>query len=87
MGCVWGALRRSGAGGMAGGRTPPGLRERVDLEFLWWIFRYNDTRRAAVLHRLASVPPTTRVISLRSRRAAREFLAGLDQSMTSAWSS
>jgi adenylate kinase family enzyme len=73
--CLLGALQRQWRW-RRGGRpdAAPGLRERIDLKFLWWIFRYNDTRRPAVLARLAKAAPTTRVIRLRSRREAREFL-------------
>ncbi|MEO5704753.1 MAG: AAA family ATPase, partial [Candidatus Limnocylindrales bacterium] len=59
-----------------GGRpdAAPGLQERIDLKFLWWIFRYPDTRRPAVLARLAKLPATTQVFRIRSRREAREML-------------
>jgi adenylate kinase family enzyme len=73
--CVWGALQRHWRH-RGGGRPDmvPGQRERIDLKFLWWIFRYPDTRRPGVLARLAKLPSTTQVIRIRSRRAAREVL-------------
>ncbi len=73
--CVVGALQRHWRH-RAGGRPDmvPGQRERIDLKFLWWIFRYPDTRRPGVLARLAKAPATTQVIRIRSRRAAREML-------------
>jgi adenylate kinase family enzyme len=73
--CLWGALQRQWRW-RRGGRpdAAAGLRERIDLKFLWWIFRYPDTRRPGVLARLAKLPPTTQVLRIRSRREAREFL-------------
>jgi hypothetical protein len=54
-----------------------GQRERIDPKFLWWIWRYPDTRRPAVLARLAKLPAATQVIRIRSRREAREVLDSL----------
>jgi adenylate kinase family enzyme len=73
--CIWGALQRHWRH-RAGGRPDmvPGQRERVDLKFLWWIFRYPDTRRPGVLARLAKMPATTQVLRLRSRSEARKAL-------------
>jgi adenylate kinase family enzyme len=73
--CVQGALQRHWRH-RAGGRPDmvPGQRERIDLKFLWWIFRYPDTRRPGVLARLAKLPATTQVFRVRSRRASRELL-------------
>jgi adenylate kinase family enzyme len=76
--CLWGALRRHWRH-RAGGRPDmaPGLREHVDLKFLWWILRYPDKNRPSVLARLAKAPPSTQVIRIRSRRQAREILDSL----------
>jgi len=73
--CFQGALQRQWRN-RAGGRPDmvPGQRERIDFEFLWWIFRYPDRNRPGVLARLAKVPATTQVIRIRSRREAREML-------------
>lgn len=78
LACLRGALQRHWRH-RAGGRPDmaPGLKERIDFEFLWWIFRYPDTRRPAVLARLAKLPATTQVIRIRSRRQAREVLDSL----------
>ena len=73
--CVWGALQRHWL--HRGGGRPDmvaGQRERIDLKFLWWMFRYPDTRRPSVLARLAKLPPTTQVFRIGSRREAREML-------------
>ena len=76
--CLRGALQRHWRH-RAGGRPDmaPGLRERIDLQFLWWIIRYPDTRRPAVLARLAKLPSTTQVIRIRSHREARQVLESL----------
>jgi len=76
--CVWAALRRHWHH-RAGGRDDmvAGQKERIDLAFLWWIWRYPDTRRPAVLDRLAKLPPTTHVVRIRRRRQAQDVLAGL----------
>jgi adenylate kinase family enzyme len=73
--CIRGALQRQWRW-RRGGRpdAAEGLRERIDLKFLWWIFRYPDTRRPGVLARLAKLPTTTQVIRIRSRREARMVL-------------
>jgi adenylate kinase family enzyme len=77
--CVWGAIRRQWQW-RHGGRpdAAPGLRERIDLAFLWWIFRYPERSKPAVLRRLAALPATTAVHRLRSRRAIRDYLAGVE---------
>jgi adenylate kinase family enzyme len=76
--CIWGAIRRQWRW-PHGGRpdAASGLRERIDLAFLWWIFRYPERSRPQVLRRLANLPPTTVVHRLRSRREIRDYLAGL----------
>jgi adenylate kinase family enzyme len=76
--CIWGALQRHWRH-RAGGRPDmvAGQRERIDPKFLWWIWRYPDTRRPAVLARLAKLPATTQVVRIRSRREAREVLDSL----------
>ena len=76
--CIRGALQRHWRH-RAGGRPDmvAGQRERIDPKFLWWIWRYPDTRRPGVLARLAKLPPTTQVIRVRSRREARDVLDSL----------
>lgn len=76
--CVWGAIHRQWRW-RHGGRpdAAPGLRERIDLAFLWWIFRYPERSRPQVLRRLSQLPPTTVVHRLRSRREVRDYLAGV----------
>ena len=52
-----------------------GNRERLDPAFLAWIWNYPRTRRPGILQTLAALPPTTRVVRLRSRGEMRQFLA------------
>ena len=55
----------------------PGLNDKLDLAFLRWIWGYPNTRRPGILRQLAELPPSTRVVRIRSRAATREFLAGV----------
>jgi adenylate kinase family enzyme len=75
--CVRGALQRHWRH-RAGGRDDmvEGQKERIDLAFLWWIWRYPDTRRPGVLARLSTVPAGTVVHRFRSRLEVRAYLAG-----------
>jgi adenylate kinase family enzyme len=52
----------------------PGLHDKLHLAFVRWIWGYPNTRRPGILRQLSELPPTTRVVRLRSRRAMREFL-------------
>ena len=68
-----------------GGRGPtwrPGLNDKLDLKFLRWIWGYPTTRRPGILRQLAELPPSTHVARLTSRRAIREFLAGIEPAET-----
>ena len=54
-----------------------GNREKLDLAFLRWIWTYPRLKRPSILARLEALPPSTRVVRLRSRRAMREVLAAI----------
>ncbi len=54
----------------------PGCPEKVDGEFLRWIWNFNRNHRAAYLERFGSLDQP--VVILRSRKAAARFLAGLE---------
>ena len=74
--CVAGALRRSvGSHGRA--IQAPGCRERIDLEFLGWIWRYRADSRPRLDAALDRHRECLRVVELRSRRQARAFLDSL----------
>ena len=73
--CVASALWRSAR--YRGDSRPDmteGNKERLDLEFLKWIWSYPRAKRPSILARLAALPPTTRVIRLTSRGAVRRWL-------------
>ena len=55
----------------------PGLNDKLDLEFVRWIWGYPNTRRPGILRQLAELPPSTRIVRLTSRRAIREWLASV----------
>ena len=75
--CLWRVVRRRFR---YAGRSRPdmteGCPERLDAEFLAWIWGYPATRRPRVLARLAAAGHV-RVVQLRSRREVRQFLADL----------
>ena len=76
--CVAGALRRSlGRHGEA--VQAPGCPERVDVEFLRWIWRYPTASRPRLDAALDRHGARLRVVELRSRRQAALFVAGLDE--------
>lgn len=54
---------------------PPHCHERLDAEFLHWIWTYPRARRPSVLQRLSDAGPAVRVVRLRSTRAVAAFLA------------
>jgi adenylate kinase family enzyme len=68
------------------GRTRPdmteGCPERMTLEFLKFLWRWPGKDRATTLARLDALPPSTRVITLRSPRAVKDFLQRTRSSST-----
>lgn len=76
--CLRGALTRFL---MYRGKTrpdmTPGCDERINWEFIQWIWGYPERERGKVLVRLKEAALTHRVITLRSRRAIRDFLRQL----------
>jgi adenylate kinase family enzyme len=76
--CVVSALQRQWRY-RGGGRDDmvEGQRERFDLAFMQWIWRYPERSRPQVLDRLSRVPATTTIHRLRSRSEVREYLAGI----------
>jgi adenylate kinase family enzyme len=55
----------------------PGLNDKLDLEFLRWIWGYPRTRRPGILRQLGELPPSTEIVRLTSRAAIREYLANV----------
>jgi adenylate kinase family enzyme len=63
------------------GRTRPdmaaGCQERLNWEFLTWVWTYPARRRGEILAKLDAVAHEKAIIVLRSRAAVRSFLDGL----------
>lgn len=73
--CLWRVLRRSRYyHGRPRPEMPDGCDERLSLDFLRWIWLYPHRQRPRLQRLLQSLPPTTRVHVLRSRREVRDFL-------------
>jgi adenylate kinase family enzyme len=75
--CVWAVIRRWSVYRRRARPDLPQNRDRLDLEFLRWIWTYPKEKRPDVLARLATLPETTIVVRLQSRQAIREYLAGV----------
>lgn len=54
-----------------------GCRERINLEFLRWVWDYPVRTRPKVLEMLASVPPDKRIVRLTSRAEVESFIDSL----------
>ena len=54
-----------------------GCEERLDFDFLKWIWNYNKTNRPGTLATIKSLPTDKRVIVLKNPREVEQFLAGL----------
>lgn len=76
--CLWRVIKRRI---VYHGRTRPdmgpGCPEKLDLEFLRWIWNYNRTQRPAILHRLEIHRECKQVIHLKSRREVQAFVRRL----------
>jgi adenylate kinase family enzyme len=73
--CLWSVIRRWAAHRRRGRPDMhPENHDKLELEFLRWIWTYPARKRPEVLARLATLPSTTRVVRLRSRREMRQFL-------------
>lgn len=64
------------------GRTRPdmgsGCQERLNWEFLTWIWHYRRHSRPTIVQRLQELDLSKRVIILTSRRAIQRFMANLE---------
>lgn len=76
--CLWQALKRRI---VYHNRVRPdmtaGCPERINRDFLRWIWNYPHQRRPGILRKLASLPVEKTVIVLRSTREVRDFLERL----------
>jgi adenylate kinase family enzyme len=56
-----------------------GCPERLDLDFIKWVWRYNKENRPKTLRLIAEHAPAARLVTLRTPRDADRFLASLHQ--------
>ena len=72
--CLWRVLRRRIT---YHGKSRPdmadGCREKIDREFLEWIWKYPRSSRPRLLEKLKALAPDKRLITLTSQKAVREF--------------
>ena len=77
--CTWNVLRRwLTHRGSSRPDMGAGLNEKLDLEFLRWVWGFPSRSRPGVLARLAALPVTVSVIHLTSTGAARAWLESID---------
>ncbi len=73
--CLWRVLKR---GWRNRGRVRPDMapecKERVEWQFLWYIFRYPDTRRAGVFERISRLASDKDTYILQSPKQVKHFL-------------
>jgi adenylate kinase family enzyme len=79
LACIWNVTRRWLT---QRGRSRPdmgaGLQEKLDLEFLRWVWGFPTRSRPGVLARLANLPSTVSVVHLTSTRAAHAWLEAIE---------
>jgi adenylate kinase family enzyme len=78
--CVAGVVRRYLGHYFGRSRVDeiPGCPERLDLEFLRWVWNYRRKNVPRMLRILKELPPTTDVYVFENRRQLRRFTAGLE---------
>ncbi len=78
--CLWRSLKRVAS---ARWTTRPdmaeGCRERIDLEFLRFIWYFHRTKRPGILHQLQGLPEGKPFVHLRTPHEAETFLAQVRQ--------
>lgn len=73
--CLWRIVSRVAKySGQSRPDMAPGCPEHISLKFLWWVLSYPFAKRPGILRQLAALPPSTKVIQLRSTRSVDEFL-------------
>ena len=76
--CLWRVVkRRTRFRGRSRPDMAEGCRERLNLEFVRWIWTYPRAKRPGVLKRLSELSEGQRVVVLSSPREARRFLEAL----------
>lgn len=78
--CVWRALKRWRH---YAGRTRPDVREgcpeKMDWEFLQWIWNYPVCTRPKMLEKMRNLTPQQQVVMLRSPIEVKRFIAEMNQ--------
>jgi adenylate kinase family enzyme len=74
--CLWRVVRRWLRHlGRTRADMAPGCPERLNWEFVQWIWTYPRERRPGILRRLGALAPGQRAVILRSRREIERFLS------------
>lgn len=80
--CLWRVLKRRWK---YQGRTRPdmgeGCPEKIDAEFLSWVWNYRRTRRPGIVQRLAAYKTSKTILIFTSPAQTNRFLQELTQSM------
>lgn len=73
--CLWGIVKRRTK---RGGRPDmgEGCPERLDLQFLRWVWRYNKDSRPEVIRTLSAATHETEIVTVRTRRQVKALLRG-----------
>jgi len=75
--CLFGVIKRQLTHiGQTRPDMPAGCPEKIDREFIQWIWRFRRETRPGVMAKLEAFP-TVRVITLENRQEVRTFLCGL----------
>lgn len=81
--CLWRVWKRRW---QYAGKTRPDMRqgcpERLNWEFLQWIWTYPTRRRPVVLKRLSQLAPNQTVMILRSPAQVRQFLSEVQMKLS-----
>ena len=76
--CLWSVIRRRFSSARRGRPDmADGLQDKLDLEFLMWIWTFPQKRRPTILGMLEALPTTTTVVRLRSRIQVHDYLDNL----------
>jgi adenylate kinase family enzyme len=79
--CMWRVIKR---GWQYIGKTRPdmgsGCPERLNWEFLKWVWTYPRDRRPGILEKLSQLAPHQKVIILRSPSEVKQFLQNISSS-------
>jgi adenylate kinase family enzyme len=78
--CMYGILkRRVMYHNKTRGDLNEGCPEKIDFEFVKWVWNYRKRSRGKTIEKLEKVKEHKRVIVLRSRKEAADFIAGMKQ--------